>query len=89
MCQTELRPAETTIQLQQLLFDEVDAVFDRHDEPCMPDDLVQLKYLDCCIKETLRLYPSIPAIIRTISEDVKIGTKFIHMCLFILAILYY
>ncbi len=36
--------------------------------------MAQLKYLECCIKETLRIYPSIPYVLRTLTEDVEIGT---------------
>jgi cytochrome P450 family 4 len=35
--------------------------------------LNQMKYLECCIKEALRLYPSVPIIARQIKEDVNIG----------------
>lgn len=37
------------------------------------DDLKQLKYLDRCIRDTLRLYPSVPVIGRRSSEDQPIG----------------
>jgi cytochrome P450 family 4 len=36
-------------------------------------DLNEMKYLECCIKEALRLYPSVPVIARKISEDINIG----------------
>jgi cytochrome P450 family 4 len=36
-------------------------------------DLNSMKYLECCIKEALRLYPSVPVIARQINEDVNIG----------------
>lgn len=32
-----------------------------------------MKYLECCLKESLRLYPSVPNIKRHISEDIVLG----------------
>lgn len=37
------------------------------------DQLGQLKYLECCIKEALRLYPSVPIISRRLGADADIG----------------
>ncbi|KYN04056.1 PREDICTED: probable cytochrome P450 4aa1 [Cyphomyrmex costatus] len=36
-------------------------------------DLKRMKCLDMCIKESLRLYPSVPLVARTLGEDVKLG----------------
>jgi cytochrome P450 family 4 len=41
-------------------------------------DLNSMKYLECCIKEALRLYPSVPVIARQINEDLNIGKFNIH-----------
>ena len=38
-------------------------------------DLANMKYLDCCIKECLRLYPSVPIYARKLHEDVSIGKE--------------
>ena len=36
------------------------------------DQLARMKYLDCCIKEALRLYPSVPIIGRHLEQDAVI-----------------
>lgn len=43
-------------------------------------DLSQMKYLEQVIKESLRLYPSVPFIMRHVNEDVKIGENFLLHC---------
>jgi len=41
--------------------------------PVKYEDLQHMHYLDCVIKETLRLFPAAPLIGRQLTEDLKIG----------------
>lgn len=60
--------------IQNKVLQEIDDVMggDRTRPPTMKE-LMDMKYLECVIKETLRLYPSVPFIARKIKEDVLIG----------------
>lgn len=51
---------------------EIDSMFRFKNVPDI-DDIRGLTYLDQCLKETLRMYPSIPLIARRISEPVRIN----------------
>ncbi|XP_049872069.1 cytochrome P450 4C1-like isoform X2 [Pectinophora gossypiella] len=59
--------------IQDKIVAELNEVFGDSDREAKVEDLNALKYMDCCIKETLRLYPPVPFIGRTLSEDVVLS----------------
>ncbi|XP_022256706.1 cytochrome P450 4V2-like, partial [Limulus polyphemus] len=59
--------------IQEKVRKELDAVFcDDPDRTLTMDDLHQLKFLECVIKESHRLYPPAPFIARELEEDLMI-----------------
>lgn len=58
--------------IQQQCYDELELIFQGSDRPATVKDFGEMKVLDRVIKETLRLYPSVPIIGRMLSEDVQI-----------------
>jgi len=62
-------------EVQEKVHSEIDSVFGEDKiRPINNEDLKDLKYLECCIKEALRLYPSVPAIARLVKEDFQMGS---------------
>ncbi|ODN00188.1 Cytochrome P450 4c3 [Orchesella cincta] len=55
---------------QKLAYEEIQNVFGNDTERDITTaDLKELKYLECCIKETLRIYPSVPFFMRRMDQD--------------------
>lgn len=63
-------------EIQERVYEEIDSIFggDRTRVATMKD-LNEMKYLECAIKESLRLYPSVPFLGRHLYEDVQIGNE--------------
>ncbi|KAM3962932.1 cytochrome P450 4V2-like [Aphomia sociella] len=60
--------------VQEKVYQELKEVFGDSDRPIDRYDLPKLIYLERVIKESLRLYPSVPFIIRKILEDITISS---------------
>ncbi|GBN20447.1 Cytochrome P450 4V2 [Araneus ventricosus] len=60
--------------VQAKLHEEIDQVFGKDlQRPVTEEDLKQLQYLDCVLKESSRLYPTVSLIARQVNEDTKIS----------------
>ncbi|ROT63647.1 Cytochrome P450 4C1 [Penaeus vannamei] len=58
---------------QERVFEEIEAVLRGSGGAPSASDLREMKYLELCLKETLRLFPPIPVIIRELKEDAVIN----------------
>jgi len=61
------------LQQQEKVWMELEEVFGGSDRECTLQDLPKLKYLECCIKETMRFYPSVSVVTRFLTEDLQLG----------------
>lgn len=59
--------------IQDRIVQELDEIFGDSDRPATFQDTLEMKYLERCIMETLRMYPPVPVIARQINEDLKLG----------------
>uniref|UniRef100_A0AC34EZE3 Cytochrome P450 n=1 Tax=Panagrolaimus sp. ES5 TaxID=591445 RepID=A0AC34EZE3_9BILA len=62
-------------EYQEKVIEEIDELFGDSDRSCTHDDLKELKYLEKCIKESLRLYPSVPFFTRSVEEDFDLNGR--------------
>ncbi|XP_061227452.1 cytochrome P450 4V2 [Neopsephotus bourkii] len=59
-------------EAQKKVHKELDEVFGNTERPVTMDDLKELRYLECVLKEALRLFPSVPLFARALREDCSI-----------------
>jgi len=57
-------------RVQGKIFEEINSI---SEEGFCMESLTQLKYTECVIKESLRLHPPVPVILRTMDTDVEIN----------------
>ncbi|KAF5284527.1 hypothetical protein FQR65_LT13512 [Abscondita terminalis] len=61
-------------KIQEKVHQELDSIFQHSDRPATFADTLEMKYLERCLLETLRLYPPVPIIARKLNEDVKLAS---------------
>ncbi|XP_071828994.1 cytochrome P450 4V2-like isoform X6 [Apostichopus japonicus] len=65
-------------EIQKKVQEELDNVFDNdRDRPVTNDDIQNLTYLNCVVKEALRLFPPVPLIARQLEEDTVLSGNFV------------
>uniref|UniRef100_L7M3S4 Putative cytochrome p450 4v2 n=1 Tax=Rhipicephalus pulchellus TaxID=72859 RepID=L7M3S4_RHIPC len=61
-------------EVQAKVHEEIDAIFaEDMERDVTVEDIKQMKYLECVVKESMRLYPPVPLIARDVEEDMKVG----------------
>lgn len=58
--------------VQDKVYDEIYHVLGDTDQLITIEDTTKLVYLEQCIRETLRLYPIGPLLLRQLQDDIKI-----------------
>ncbi|CAG9560277.1 unnamed protein product [Danaus chrysippus] len=61
-------------KIQDKVHEELNEIFGNSDRPVESEDLNKLTYLERVIKESLRLYPPVPFVIRKIEKEIKLPT---------------
>ncbi|XP_063839462.1 cytochrome P450 4c3-like [Ostrinia nubilalis] len=59
-------------EVQEKVYQELYDVFEDSDRPLVKEDLLKLKYLERVVKESLRLFPPVPFIIRKVLEEITL-----------------
>jgi cytochrome P450 family 4 len=60
--------------IQDKVVEELDQIFGNSDRAATFQDTLEMKYLERCLMETLRMYPPVPVIARQLKENLKLAT---------------
>lgn len=59
-------------QIQHKVYEELREVLGDANKPIVKEDLHKLKYLERVVKESLRLFPPVPFVIRKVEDDIEL-----------------
>jgi cytochrome P450 family 4 len=60
-------------EIQKNVQNELDSIFGTSDRDITLEDVINMDYLERVIKESLRLFPSVPFVMRNIDKTIEIG----------------
>lgn len=63
--------------IQDKVIQELNEIFGDSDRPATFNDTLEMKYLERCLMETLRMYPPVPIIARELKQDVVLRKFFL------------
>lgn len=61
--------------IQEKVVQELNDIFGDSDRPATFQDTLEMKYLERCLMETLRLFPPVPIIARELKENLQLSNK--------------
>ncbi|XP_050362453.1 cytochrome P450 4g15 [Nymphalis io] len=61
--------------IQDKVVEELDQIFGDSDRPATFQDTLEMKYLERCLMETLRLFPPVPIIARHLKQDITMPSN--------------
>uniref|UniRef100_A0A182PU94 Uncharacterized protein n=1 Tax=Anopheles epiroticus TaxID=199890 RepID=A0A182PU94_9DIPT len=61
--------------VQDKVIQELNEIFGDSDRPATFQDTLDMKYLERCLMETLRMYPPVPIIARSLKQDLKLASS--------------
>lgn len=67
------------LRVQEKLYEELNRVYDAAEEEVTQEMLDQLNYMELVIKESMRIWPAVPIVARSLNEDMKLGKSQLHL----------
>lgn len=60
-------------EMQDKCYEEISSVLPNKEDDLSYDDLSKLDYVERCLKETMRLFPTVPVVARKVDKDFQLS----------------